>query len=654
MAFQLWGLSKPDLGEQLLISPEMVFRETDVVTLSQLGREFLRPERIRLKFSDEVRAAPVDIGSLAYSVRVEPDWRQVVAGKPIMVDMNSFQEYRRELIRSIVDSFFISGSRERSILFSCKNYRYVIDWCDTNGFSDVFCSVDSTRKAYLAYNDYLRDEILVRGALKPSTCAGRQSFFVQLIKMMFGSDEAHITHGVPTIRAGAHMRPEPPRENEVAGYVSVCVDLAKNFSRFVLEGDTFPLETQCAGEKVVVFPSMTGLLTPITVVSSVNKIYNYSECRLATIEEYVAKTGYPPSVCARGINAAQRTIDQANSDLRHQQRIRLASFAMNAYVCLFSLLTGAMPAELAQFDIDDALEIEKSLVKREFDSVKFRAGGKKTRYVIGRGPGLQLLRDYLKIRSWLLDGKYYKHLFFSLERKGSYTGGVKALSQNFSYEFHDKLKGVFLHADFVNIAPSRGRKYKSLVLHQLKSTPDKVSAVLNHTEMMNVSSYAETTVDRFEKEFQVYWRSVRRAGERVRAQAESNESPTAVGHCDEINHPEQISEVVPIELSCRTQYGCLYCINYVCHADEEDVHKISSLQYVISVVKELAVDIDHADRMFQGLSVRIDFLLDEISKTSSAASVMVDRIKYRVFELGELTPFWESRLQRYEFMGVVF
>ncbi len=632
----------------------MTFRETDVVSLSQLGREFIRPERIRIKFSDETRAAPYDIGSLAYSVRGEPDWKQTVSGKPMMVDISSFQECRRELIRVVVDSFYIGGAGEKSILFSCKNYRYVIDWCDANGFSDVFSSVDATRRAYLAYNDYLHNQILVNKALKPQTCSGRQSFFVQLIKMIFDSDSAHITHGVPSIRSGANTPRQPPREDEVIRYVKVCVDLARVFSRFVLEGGSFPLETRCAEQKLVVFPSMTGLLTPLTVVSSVNAIYDYSGCRLTTVEEYVAKSGYHPSVCARGIEAAQRTIDQANSDLRHQQRMRLASMALNAYACLFSLLTGASPAELRQFDYDEALEIEKSLVKREFDAIKFRANGKKTSYVIGRGIGLKFLKDYLRIRSWFLDGKDFKYLFFSPERKGSYTGGVKKLSPIFSNELHERLKGVFIPIGFNHIAPSRARKYKSLVLHELRNSPERVASALNHTQAMNMSSYAETTVDRYEKEFKIYWQAIRRAAERIRERAESSESPTVVGHCNEINSPSQIADSVPIEPSCRTQYGCLYCVNYVCHADKEDVHKIASLQFVIKSIRALAVDMTHADRLFQDLSLRIEFLLCEISKISSAAGAMVDEVKHRVFDLGELTPFWEKRLQRYEMMGVVF
>lgn len=632
----------------------MVFRETDILTLSQLGRELLRPERIRLKLSDDVLIAPVDIGSLAYSIREKAVWKQVVAGKPVKVDPTSLQECRRELVAAMLDSFYVSGARESSILFSCRNFRYILDWCDQNGFSDVFSDEEATRRAYLAYNDHLRDDILVRKALKPVTCAGRQSHFVQLVQMVFSDDSGHITHGVPTIRPRTRTSPEPPRECELIHYVRVCADLAKNFSQIAVEGQAFPLEKYCAGQRIVIFPSNVGLLTPRTIATSVNAIYNYDDCRLATVEEYVAFSGYFPSVCARGLEAAQRTIMRANADLRSAPRFRLASMALDAYVYLFALLTGASPSELRQFERDEALEIEKSLVKREFSAVKFRAGGKKTRYLIGRGKGLQLLRDYLKLRSWVLEGKDCKYLFISLKRQGSYTGEVQRLSPTFSYQLYERLRGIFIPESFPHIAPSRVRKYKSLVLHELKTPPEKVAATLNHTPLTNNRSYSETTVERYEHEYKTYWRAVRRAAERIRNHPDPNESSTAVGHCDGFDSPSQIAESVPITPSCRSQYGCLYCANYVCHADEEDVHKLVSFQFVINSVRALALDVNHADRLFRDISLRIELILEEISNKSGAAAEMVKVVKHRVFELGDLTPFWEKRLQRYEMMGVVF
>ena len=92
----------------------------------------------------------------------------------------------------------------------------------------------------------------------------------------------------------------------------------------------------------------------------------------------------------------------------------------------------------------------------------------------------------------------------------------------------------------------------------------------------------------------------------------------------------------------------------MCLADEEDVHKLLSLQYVVNAVREATADLQHAEKLFKDLSVRIEFILEAVSKRSEDGSALVAEVKYRVQELGDLTPFWENRLQRYEKVGVVF
>lgn len=50
---------------------------------------------------------------------------------------------------------------------------------------------------------------------------------------------------------------------------------------------------------------------------------------------------------------------------------------MKAYAGIFLLITGASPTEFEQFTYEEALEVEKSPIKKELSSVKFRAGEKK-------------------------------------------------------------------------------------------------------------------------------------------------------------------------------------------------------------------------------------------------------------------------------------
>ncbi|WP_205884076.1 hypothetical protein [Pseudomonas hunanensis] len=636
------------------VSDDLLYRETDVVKVGELGREFLRPERLRLKLADDVRIAPIDIGSLAYSVREDASWKEITSGKPNRVSLQSLVEIRRDLIRGLLDSIFVSGGSERSIIFFLKNCKFVIDWCDKNGHKDVFTDVARTRRAYVSYVAHLRDKILVAGGLKPLTCAGRQSTFVKLIEIVHESDASHVTHGVSTIKSGGTRRPEPPREDHVRAYIRVCIDLANSYSDFVLNKRPFPFSFKCDGQDVVVFPSMVGVVTRYTSERNIPNVYNAGEVRLCSVEELQAKTGDFKSRAERALKDAQSRIDQHNADSRSEQRLRAASMAASAYAFLFMLITGAGPSEFRRFEHMEALEVERSAVKKELSSVKLRAAGKVTLYSIGRGPGLHLLRKYLKLREWILDGTTYKYLFFNMEKQGAYRDSVSQLKEEFTATFIERLKGVYLPQSLQSVGPSKARKLKSLVLHELKVKAKNIADLLNHDESMNLKGYAETTIDRYERDFEAYWKSIRKARERIRLTPKKHESATIVGHCDSKDNPSKIEEAVPIPPNCSSQFGCLYCVHYVCHADEEDVHKLLSLQFVVNSIRELTVDLNHADKLFKDLSVRVDFILNQISLISEEMKVLVDSVRRRVYALGQLTPFWERRLQRYEAAGVIF
>lgn len=631
---------------------ELMYRETDIVSVGQLGQEFIHPERLRIQLDSVARKAPIDVGAFAYSRR-DYSGNHVVANKPISVDIESLIPGRRDLIRNIIDYFFVCGSRDKSILTEFKKLKVVMDWCDSNGHSRWSENIDEATRAYVAFSDYLKHEVLAMGALSPTTCSHRQQAFQKLLEFAFRANALHIFQHAPAISVNRNP-PEPPSENDVRKYVSVCLDIAKNFSEFVIEGRDFPFRASIGGIDVVIFPSGKGIKTPYTPEEKFAPSYNAQELRIATKEEYIAKTGYNASVSLRALDEAQENLDATNAMLRHEQRMRLASMAASAYACLFVLITAANPSEFLQFEHLEALEIEKSMVKKELTSIKFRANGKSTRYAIGRRTGIHLLRDYLSLREWILNGSECPYLFFKMQRTGGYTGTYSQLTEAFSSTFFKRIRGIFLPPEFKNIPGSLARKLKSLVLHELRVSPSVVADVLNHTQSTNAASYSETTPDRQKHEFGVFWESVRSAASVVRERALGHSTEVATGHCADFMNPAKIIPSAPIEPDCRSQYGCLYCEQYVCHADEEDTHKLLSLQYVANSVRYGAADINYAEELFKELSIRIEFILQSISERSEKSALLVSDMRHRVHELGELTSFWESRLQRYEAMGVVF
>ena len=86
---------------------------------------------------------------------------------------------------------------------------------------------------------------------------------------------------------------------------------------------------------------------------------------------------------------------------------------------------------------------------------------------------------------------------------------------------------------------------------------------------------------------------------------------------------------------------------------EEDVMKLLCLKYVINAVRDTVPDAARGEEIFRDISVRVEAIIQRIKILYPDMVEVVSKARKNVFELGILTPFWESRLSRYEEMGVV-
>lgn len=633
--------------------------DTRIITLSEVTQEFAEPEHLRLQLSPKVRKKPFDIGSFAYVIRGKNDSVFDDRGTPVVIE--SFVESRRELIVRLLESFV--GQRDMTVLTRLKAVEYFIDWLNMHGYREVFASAGQAQQAYRDYTAHLNHQI-AHQVWKPLTARNSQVFVSKLMELLYPEDSYHILAGAVTItsRSGS----EAASAAHVEAYRDVCLAIAQQCSAFVLNNQPYPFVVTVRDYEVVVFPSNKGGVGPF---KQSLPIYNGAERRIATLEEFRAaaeKLGRKrpvKSVAERALLSAKATLDAANEDERYRYRLQVAGLAAKAYASLFVMITGATPAEFQQFSYADALDVEKSPIKKELSAVKFRAGGKATLYNIGRDSGLPLLKEYLKLREWILNGVSHEGLFFTMPASGELAGtnnefsGIKtsaALS-----DFFESISGTFLDPKVPRLSPRKMRKSKSLGMHTAGVSPSTVAATLNQSVAVNLSTYSEATPEQQEAELGHFWKAMHHAAhvvrERSRRPAES-EIATGAGHCDGFNQPIPVRDLgaAPIEPNCRIQYGCLYCEHYVCHSDEEDLHKVVSLQYVINAVRKAAPDAAHAEALYKELSIRIEFLLEALGERSDAVKQLVETIKVKVFEYGELTPFWENRLSRYEKMGVVF
>lgn len=626
-------------------------RETHVITVAQLNQDFLRPESIRIQLDKAVRVSPLDVGCLAYTVRARNAVRE--DRQCNLVDNLSFVEERRELLRSIYFELSTALSH-RTILHNVCSFESAIRWCDENGHSN-FCSDEiSAALAYQGYTQYLNGRI-ARKEIVPVSANNLQRAMSKLIGYQFPLEHLAIIRSAIPIRS-QRGNSRAPREQSVTAYLKTCLTLARRLSEFVIKGEEYPFVLNLGEFEVVHFPSNVGALTPLK--NQDVKSYNISERRISTVSEYIERASklgvrVNPYQAQVDLSSAHRTLSSANTDMRCHWRIRLASLAMQAYTNILLILLGTTASELIQFDHEEGLELQKSLIKKELSAIKFRAKGLKTRYALGR-EGVHLLKEYLVLRTWVLNGQKFDKLFFMINANGRRAGVIRPLQLLFSQSFYKRISGVYLDSAYSNISTRVIRKYKSLVLHSLGISPTTVADVLNHSLSTNVNDYSDSPIEQQEEEFGIYWQSVRRAAERAIEIRGSGGTSIASGHCDAFLQPAPESDVTVLQPSCRSQYGCLYCKHYSCHADQEDIHKLLSLQYVANSVRASTSDLAHAEILYKDLCVRIDYIVDEISKRSPESAEIVSLIKYKVDNLGVLTVFWENWMQRYEKVGIVF
>lgn len=624
----------------------LVIRETVTLTPSQLLKDFEHPELIRVLLK-KAQVSAIDIGSLAYTERKMVLTNSMIAARlPTPVCLKTLRPERREILLEILN-FIAMGNNEISTNTALRQYKYALNWCDTNNHSNLFKSAEDARKAYQALTENLTHRLLVLKNLKVRPCYYMQRALKQLLNMKFKNNLTHIIAGIKTFKLPKGSSGSIPPEEHIRQATRTARDLSEKLSSTVLENKQLPLSIEINGSLCSFTPVLgRPYLTPYNGHQIL--AYNRETNSLFTTLEISKKFGLRKSEAQKRHDGFATTTRLANDDPRSPVRMRLAMLAADAYAQLFLYLTGATPSEFIKFDFDNAVAVAENSITKQLKSIKFRAGGKLTRYSISAKNGVPLLRKYLQLRNWILDGQESPYLFFKLNSK---SGTPVQLTPQFQANYFNKLHGTFLPDGTTNIPPSTSRKIKNIALHTLNENPEIIAKSLNHTTETNLNYYSHQTIDRQRNEFSTYWAAVHKAAELINIDGTGFSVPS--GQCSDYQHPRAKNDELDIQPSCSNQLGCLYCVHYSCHADEEDTFKLLSAQYVIDALQSSSIALPGKNNIIDNISEKLCELTEAIAAISKSHKQMVDRIRHKVFTLGILTPFWENRMVRFESVGLV-
>ncbi|HDZ8895881.1 TPA: hypothetical protein RUX41_002224 [Aeromonas dhakensis] len=626
---------------------DMVSRDTITLKMSQLLEYEDAPEKVCILLPESIIKGAFDIGIIAYSLRGMSSKPNNTVPQPVC--SFSLKKERQTFLTLLFDHLLIKAWRDSSILAFVKSVRAIVNWADSNNYADLFEAPEKFRAAYFEYTSYLNGQIFQK-KLKPITASQSQKSMRDMAEINFGEDMCRqIISGITTI---SHRTPEldAPEKALVKHNIDIFLAIAKGYGRAVLEMQPYPWLLQMPGYHTYVFPAGSGIKTPFTTKHITT--FNYVKGVLSTIEEMKSINNRTKNNNVQDLKKAQRNIDKHNSlGLNSYYRKFDVSMALTAYMQLFMLTTGCYGNEARQIVFDNTLNVERNVLHHSFRAVKFRASGKIVNYNLGSKFGLIILKEYLKFRNFILQGKECSFLFFRMNRDGKPVQHTEASIASLV----TRERKFFFSSDVQIVRSRQARKFKSVTLHEAKTGTEITAKILNHKEKTNEKSYTPSSPDTSKKELGKLWLAISKSAKEIKISQNASELDLSIptGHCSNKGSPEKIQDSTPIEPDCKKQFGCLFCSKYLIHADHDDIRKLLSVRYVIEQVLRMSTDSEKSEKLLRELCVRIDYLIERLKCISNAIKILVNKLYVDVFEYGDLTAFWSFRLERYAEMGMI-
>lgn len=634
----------------------------------ELSVEIIYPEYVRIKFSDEVRKSPVNIGVIAY----KSFKREFESGgfKRSQYSYFALSEEilpgRLKFLKNLFDYLYISPNRESTKCEKLKTVLYLTTWFIDNGHTFFMESKANAIEAYVYWTKEIERQIK-SGELSWSrkTAAAFQSSLLELFQIRFKDGiRFDLQQAIYTFKAARPIK--KVRSTQEAGEVlQSLLDIAIGFTALVASEERFPYKMEYQKKYYYIFPNDKGYVKTKHTTFIIDS-YDYEAGEIISPDKVKSKPLKERKVHLWTVKDALVNLERNNENMTSQVRLRFADLACCCYLEVFSILTGMHRSEVIQIENVDTISSEKSEYSNEFCAIKFRAKGKPTSYRLHKG-GVKALLGYVHLRKWLVK------MMPACELQHFFVRVVTPSGKDFVPPFlrdaiaddvgrvYRRLQGKFFPEGIKSLTPQEIRRLKTVVLYKKGVHSKVVADTLNHSEEVNLKTYANTRTRAQSDELAIFWRSVKEAAKQISIVqvdyiqvAGRADISISTGHCADYKNPIESEKNPLIEPNCKTQYGCLYCINYCCHADEVDMHKLQSLAFVISCLKSKSLYLDSHHDVISKLHMRVNAILYHVKLSSPNALNIYKEIEKRVWELGELTPFWELRLRRYESIGVVF
>jgi len=373
-------------------------------------------------------------------------------------------------------------------------------------------------------------------------------------------------------------------------------------------------------------------------------VYDYSRGKVASpsdIESY-----FPAKrELNKAIKQANDNISTVNDNFRHKFRTQMGMLAQRAFFIKFLAVTGMNLAQGLTLKWTGDYQI--SAEQQTFRSIKYRADGKEVVFSVEKG-FIKEFKSFLTLRKYLLADQNCDTLFFTFGT--NQNGAPKKLNSQVIYLTYTQLQLIDPLIPRINSRQLRVKKADFLI----NETDVSVTAMmLNNTEETVRKHYAAGSYTKTITEVSDFFEKLTKYSVIIKESDVDNLTEVAVGECRKKGSPNSLKTNIAILPDCRQPEGCLFCDQFVVHADEKDIRKLISCRYCIKLTSPLSDSKEHFDKLFSPVFQRIQFILDEIKNSSAKCNDLVNRILIEVEEEEELDIYWEKKLQILIELGLI-
>ncbi|PBP72739.1 hypothetical protein CCL21_04750 [Pseudomonas syringae] len=639
--------------------PNLVLRKLTLVDLSDVTTTILIPDTVVFRHENNVtlQVNTLDVSSFCYKKRAQSPSGQIGD----LVDLASLDIHRLKIARIIIEH--IRGQNYESAKLNKLHFSLFVNWIDANYSNFKLDDINDMKLAYVGYTAYLLQRQNSAPAntdgLSATVATNYQKGACRLISLATGEDTRVIKQWATKLRKSKPgiIKAGMPSSEEQDICFAAHINFLDEVHRVIVENGKFPLIlTPPSGDTYYLYDEI-GYRKPYHLQLMYTELRKHPA--LPAVDVLIKDNQELINLTDKERNSIygllESRLEDANSESRNSYRARnLVIMGIAAGVMSFIAATGGNLSVVGGLEPDDFKPIPGSKGKRLL-GLKGRANGKRVSPEFGTRYS-STYNKILALREWLLGPKHSSLLFPFPRRDGQY-GQIYAAHLQAYKALLDKVMPTVVWIRPTDYRNNVSYQYLKISGGDTLLTAQKLGNTVGTIE----SHYGRPSLEDFAEEFTNFFDSMQRAAimrgrsqDLVPVKILEDDSQSVVipgGSCTSSVAEPALAKgftILSPSPACREPEYCVFCKHYAIHADETDLKRLLSIQFLIRI-SQPHYDSDRWTQQLYPLQYRIDEIITMVTKKISDVE-LINRVSNEV-EVGDLDPFWAAHLDTLVYMG---